>query len=288
MIRLTLVLAAVTFAASLALGFVYQSTKPKIDLQDKLTKERARKIALPEAACGVFVEEEGEAIDYYRGFRKADTTGFAGYVVTAEGSGYSSTIETVVGVDIYGRITGLRITSQQETPGLGTRIEEVLSTRTVADAIAEMVGRGEPERICVEVKSDTTVHCVDVTIRDGEGCNELETAVAERDTARVVALVPGAFGVGEGDSAAYLADLASAFALAEAVVVELRMRNTPWFLKQFIGKPAANLLVRADETEENIQAITGATISSVAVTESVRKAIQQLGEEIGGFEEARD
>jgi electron transport complex protein RnfG len=288
MIRLTLVLAAVTFTASLALGFVYQSTKPKIEMQDKLTKERARKIALPEAACGVFVEEKGETFDYFKGYRRPDTTGFAGYVVIAEGKGYSSTIETVVGVDPQGRITGLRITNQQETPGLGTRIQEVLSTKTVADAIAEMMGQGGPDRVRVEVKADTTVRMVDVTIRGMEACSELETAVAEGDTARVAVGVPGAFGVSAGDSAVYLADPGSAFALAEAVVEELRMRNTPWFLKQFIGKPAGNLLVRADETDEYIQAITGATISSVAVTESVREAIRQLGKEIGGFEEVTD
>ena len=288
MIRLTLVLAAVTFAASLALGFVYESAKPKIDLQDKLTKERARMIALPEAACGVFVEEKGEAVIYYRGYRKADTTGFAGYVVTAEGKGYSSTIETVVGVEPHGKIAGLRSTNQQETPGLGTRIQEVLSTRTVADAIADMVGRGEPERVCVEIESDTTVHCVEVSLRDGEQCNELEKAVAEMDTARVAELVPGAFGASAADSAAYLSDPASTFALAEAVIVELRMRNTPWFLNQFIGKGAGNLLVRADETDEYIQAITGATISSVAVSESVRDAIRLLEQEIGGFEEVAE
>jgi len=285
MIRLTLVLAAVTFAASLALGFVYQTAKPKIDEADRLKKERARMIALPEAACGVFVEEEGEAMTYCRGYRRADTTGFAGYVVTARGKGYSSTIETVVGVDPYGRIAGLKITSQQETPGLGTRIEEVLSTRTVADAIAEMIGRGEPEQVCVDMETDSTVDCVEVSLRSGERCSELEKAVAELDTARVMEIVPGAFGTSAADSTAYLADPASAFTLARAVVEELRMRNTPWFLAQFIGKEPADLLVRAEETENNIQAITGATISSVAVTESVREAIQDLRKEIGGFEE---
>jgi RnfABCDGE-type electron transport complex G subunit len=288
MIRLTLVLAAVTFVASVALGFVYQSTKPKIDLQDKLTKETARRIALPSAACGVFVEVEGDGIVYYKGYRKPDTTGFAGYVITARGKGYSSTIETVVGIDPYGRVAGLRITSQQETPGLGTRIEEVLSNRTVADAVAEMVGRGEPERVCVDLLVDTTEVCVEVSLRDVDGCNALEKAVAEEDTARVLSVVHDAFGVSEVDSASFLADASSTYALAEAVVAELRMRNTPWFLQQFIGKRAGNLLVRADETDENIQAITGATISSVAVTESVREAIQQLRNEIGGFEEVPD
>jgi electron transport complex protein RnfG len=285
MIRLTLVLAAVTFAASLALGFVYQRTKPKIDEQAVLTKEMARKVALPEAACGVFVEEDGDEIDYYRGYRSPDTTGFAGYVVTAEGAGYSSTIETVVGVDPRGRITGLRITSQQETPGLGTRIQEVLSTRTVADAIADMVGRGQPEMVCVEVRVDTTVHSVDVSLLDSEACNGIEMAVAEVDTAGVALIAPAALGLGPEDSVLYFSDPGLTFRLAKAVIEELRLRNTPWFLAQFIGKSAGNLLVRAEKTEDYIQAITGATISSVAVSESVRDAIKTLEAEIGGFEE---
>ena len=77
----------------------------------------------------------------------------------------------------------------------------------------------------------------------------LEKAVAEEDTARVLSVVHDAFGVSEVDSASFLADASSTYALAEAVVAELRMRNTPWFLQQFIGKRAGNLLVRADETD---------------------------------------
>ena len=288
MIRLTLVLAAVTFVASVALGFVYQTTKPKIDLADKLTKESARRIALPQAACGVFVEENADGFVYYRGYSHPDTTGFVGYVVTASGKGYSSTIETVVGVDPSGKITGLRITNQQETPGLGTRIQEVLSTRTVADAIAEMVGHGQPQRVCVEVPVDTTKVCLDVTLRDTEGCTSLEKAVAEKDTAGVVALAPRAFGLGPADSALYLSGPGPTFTLAELVVAELRLRNTPWFLQQFIGKRAGHLLVRAEKTDQYIQAITGATISSSAVTDSIREAIQKLRAVIGGFEGGAD
>jgi Na+-translocating ferredoxin:NAD+ oxidoreductase RnfG subunit len=47
-------------------------------------------------------------------------------------------------------------------------------------------------------------------------------------------------------------------------------------------------LVRAEETDDYIQAITGATISSVAVSESVRDAIKELGREVGGFEEVTE
>ncbi|MBN1526136.1 MAG: RnfABCDGE type electron transport complex subunit G [Candidatus Omnitrophica bacterium] len=45
----------------------------------------------------------------------------------------------------------------------------------------------------------------------------------------------------------------------------------PWFLRQFKGKDAATL-----EVKKNIDAITGATISSRAVTDAVRKTITEF------------
>jgi electron transport complex protein RnfG len=288
MIRLTLVLALVTFAASLALGLVYQSTAEKIEEQARINEEKARKIALPKAACGVFTQEKSGEMEYYMGYRYPDTTGFVGYVVKAEGQGYSSTIETVVGLDPRGHITGLKIINQQETPGLGTRIEEVKSTKTVLDAIQEMVGQGAAEKICVDVEADTAQPCVEVELLEAALCGDIEKGVVEGDTAGVVALVPQAFGLTAEDSAACLTDAESAFELAEKVTEELRSRTTPWFLKQFVGKSAGSLLVTSEKTDQHIQAITGATISSVAVAKSVREAIKSLEGEIGGFEEVVD
>ena len=143
MIKLTLVLALITFIAALGLGFVYQSAAPKIEEQRRITEEAARRTALPEAACGVFVRKDVDGFVYYEGYTRADTTGFVGYVVKASGRGYSSTIETMVGVDPGGKVAGLKVIFQQETPGLGTKIEEVKSTKTVLDAIRDLVGEGE-------------------------------------------------------------------------------------------------------------------------------------------------
>ena len=47
--------------------------------------------------------------------------------------------------------------------------------------------------------------------------------------------------------------------------------ESPWFLRQFIGKDA-----RTIEVKRNIDAITGATISSRAVTESINKAVTEF------------
>lgn len=53
------------------------------------------------------------------------------------------------------------------------------------------------------------------------------------------------------------------------------------FLDQFRGKALQQLVLIKGETKENIQAITGATISSRAVTNGVRDAVQMLVDKYG-------
>jgi electron transport complex protein RnfG len=50
----------------------------------------------------------------------------------------------------------------------------------------------------------------------------------------------------------------------------------PWFLSQYEGKTTKNLIVVKGMTSDKIQAISGATISSKAVTNGVRKGIEEL------------
>jgi electron transport complex protein RnfG len=289
MIRLTLVLALITFIAAVALGFVYQGAAPKIEEQRKITDERARRIALPQAACGVFVGFETDGFQYYKGYRNQDTTDFVGYTVKAEGQGYSSTIQTVVGVDAVGRITGMKITAQQETPGLGTRIEEIKSTKTVLDALREIWGHGKPDVITAYLPGqDGKERCFEVNLRDTERCGALEMYVASRDTLAAVKEATQAFGLAPEDSLLVFSDPAVAFGFARSVLDQIRLRRTPWFQQQFIGKRNGDLLLTTKASDRYIQAITGATISSAAVTESVRDAIENLEKAVGGFEVEKD
>jgi Na+-translocating ferredoxin:NAD+ oxidoreductase subunit G len=50
-----------------------------------------------------------------------------------------------------------------------------------------------------------------------------------------------------------------------------RGEKDPWFLRQFKGKKAETI-----EVKKNIDAITGATISSRAVTDAIRKSIDEF------------
>jgi electron transport complex protein RnfG len=285
MIRLIVVLAVITFVAAMGLGFVYESTAPKIEEQKRITDELAMRTALPDAACGIFVQKDWEGFTYFQGYRDADTTDFVGYVVKAAGRGYSSTIETMVGVNREGKITGLKITHQQETPGLGTKIEEVKSAKTVLDAIKELAGKGEPARVAIDLADETgTVQCMEVELRDEAACTMIANHVAQGDTAALGDLAPRAFCLVPQDSSRVFCSPPLTFDVASKVIEKLREQQTPWFLKQFIGKPYGGLLVSAQKSDRYIQGITGATISSVAVTESVREAMTKLEQAVGGFE----
>lgn len=57
-----------------------------------------------------------------------------------------------------------------------------------------------------------------------------------------------------------------------------------WFHNQFMGKDLDHLVVIKGETEDKIQAITGATISTRAVTQGVRDAILLIKEQYRGEE----
>lgn len=180
-LQLAVALTIITAVAGTALSRVYVLTRDRIEAVERQRELDAMRLALPEAT--VFEPDTVDGFVYFRGY--ADSTNIGGqpvgYVARAAGKGYSSTILTMVGVDPDMQITGIKVASQQETPGLGTRIEEV---------------------------------------RSGE--------------------------------------------------------QRAWFQRQFEGLRADQLELTRTGEGNTIESITGATISSRAVTESVRRTVRQL------------
>lgn len=179
--KLAGMLTLITGIAATALSNVYMLARDRIAQVESAREAAARRTALPQAA--VFTADTtADGFVYYSGWADSSASGEAvGYITLALGKGYSSRIRTMVGVDGEMKITGIKIAFQQETPGLGTRIEEV---------------------------------------RKGD--------------------------------------------------------DSPWFQEQFRGKTLEYLEVVRRADPERIEAITGATISSEAVTNSVREAVEQL------------
>ena len=190
--KLGLTLLLVTVIAGAALSVVNNITKPRIEEQKRLATERALIAALPtadKAAIDPFPDKD--TLRYYIGYTDTLRNKIAGYAFIAKKSGYSSEIQTMVGVDTAGTIIGIKIIQQVETPGLGTKIEEVHYGET-----------------------------------------------------------------------------------------------TPWFQQQFVGKSVTGLAVDKDGGE--ITSVTGATISSRAVTNSISEGLKRLEQQLGGFKKTNE
>ena len=202
-LKLGLILTAYVVTAGAALALVNIRTAPIIEESRKAALDAARARVLSDIGGERVLPENGsgwvlpdmvssyEFVDadtnfpYWIGYRDAAKSEIGGYIFIAYGIGYSSTIETMVGVGSDGKIVGVMVLFQQETPGLGDKIEEV---------------------------------------RRGE--------------------------------------------------------DTPWFTQQYIGATRVdNMAVTEDGGA--IDSITGATITSQAVTDSIRWGLEQLHEKTG-------
>ena len=125
-IRLGIILMLVCCISAGGLALLNSKTAPIIAEYKRLEQERARLEVMPDAASGIFVlKDSAHVLPYYKAYIDSEQTELLGYVFTAAGNGYSSVVETVVGVDLDWNITGTKVTSQQETPGLGTKSVEI-------------------------------------------------------------------------------------------------------------------------------------------------------------------
>lgn len=183
-IKPSLVLVLICLVVSVALAQVHHVTLPLIEKMAAKTADEARAVVLPEAqsfSAYTGTLEEG-IIDFY----KADKG--AGAAITAEASSYGGPITVMVGVDSQGAVTGVRVLSHSDTPGLGTKAQtpEYLSQykgKTVAEVIPEGQGlgtetikkNGQVDAVTgATVSSDGVYHCVQRALAQFNGVGGAE------------------------------------------------------------------------------------------------------------------
>ena len=110
---------------SLSLVLICIVSGAALTITNELTSGRiqaAEERAINEALLNAFPNASFDGTD---GYYIATINGEKiGYAFIAEGIGYSGTIKTMVGMYQNGTITRIHVISQQETPGLGSRITE--------------------------------------------------------------------------------------------------------------------------------------------------------------------
>jgi electron transport complex protein RnfG len=116
----SLLLTAAASLAAWALSVTYMNTKPRIDAYAEQEARRARKELLPQASefKPITIGEQ----EYFIGYDERGKR--VGVCIKTRTRGYSGPIEMLMGFNMKGEITGLKILQQNETPGLGSRITE--------------------------------------------------------------------------------------------------------------------------------------------------------------------
>lgn len=121
MLRYGFILAIICSLAGGLLAGVNSLTKSRIMAQAQAEEDASLKEVIPGAERFEAVKSGDEIIYYKAEDREGRLIGAA---FKASGKGYSSSVETMVGMLKDGTISAIKILSQNETPGLGARVAE--------------------------------------------------------------------------------------------------------------------------------------------------------------------
>ncbi|MEB2307790.1 MAG: FMN-binding protein [Candidatus Brocadiaceae bacterium] len=132
-VQYTITLMTVCLLASLGVSSIFLLTKDTIRKKELAVRTEALYMVLPglkDAPDEVTPSETSDLDRVYKGLNKAGQ--LIGYAACGEAQGYSSKIRVMVGMEPnLGKIIGINILAQNETPGLGTKMTEVESTTTL-------------------------------------------------------------------------------------------------------------------------------------------------------------
>lgn len=114
-IKPAVVLLVISSVAAALLGVVNQVTAEPIALQEKKVLDESMQAVMPDAQSFTLVEGT-ELTGTVTAVYMADN---GGCVITTAPGGFGGAVNTMIGIDAEGVITGLRVTKHSETPGLG-------------------------------------------------------------------------------------------------------------------------------------------------------------------------
>ena len=124
-----LILAVIATVVTALLVLTNGVTKDKIaELQAK-AEDEAKLAVLPDADG--FEEKEVDGQVYY------EATNGAGYVFSTSSKGYGGPVVVMTGISADGEVTGVKLTSQNETPGLGQKALDASFTDQYLMALPE-------------------------------------------------------------------------------------------------------------------------------------------------------
>ena len=139
-LKLALILLAISFICTILLTVVTALTKAKIAERSQRSAQDARIEVLKDADGFEKIKDFKPADKYgapvneiYTGTKDGKTVG---YCVSVSPNGYGGAIQMIVGISADMNVTGVKITSMSETPGLGAKASDKSFTNQYIDKAA--------------------------------------------------------------------------------------------------------------------------------------------------------
>lgn len=174
-VRLTGVLLIICAIAAVLLGLTNGVTFEKIAEQIEKANNEARQIVLPTAdefakldAAALATIQANPENSIVRDVYEAKTGGnLVGYTVMVAPKGYSGAIEMIVGVDLNGVVQGVKVGTNNETPGLGKNAEKPAFSNQYQnktwDSLINVIKNGTPKENEIVAIAGSTITSKAVT-----------------------------------------------------------------------------------------------------------------------------
>ena|SRR3712207_1546676 len=170
MVKIGMTLLAFSAIAAGLLAGTNQMTAPKIAILNEKASNEARMAVLPEAKefklidAGKYKAAGAETVREV--FEGTDGSGTAGYTIKAAPSGYGGEVEITVGISKDGKIKGVSIGNNSETPGLGAKSADPAFNGQYKEKDAkpiEVIKAGTPSENQIKAISGATITSKAVT-----------------------------------------------------------------------------------------------------------------------------
>lgn len=132
LLNMVLSLGIISLAAAALLAGVYTITKDPIAATEKATQAQAKLDVLP--IEGVEIAEEAVVVEGKNVYFATVDGAPAGAAVEVSENGFGGKFTVMVGFDKEGTLLGYKVLNHQETPGLGSKMQEWFSNKDKAAA----------------------------------------------------------------------------------------------------------------------------------------------------------
>lgn len=278
----------VALVCSVILSFVYSYTAPRIEeTQKELTLAGLKEVIIAQEFTPVVPDTVWKAID--------STQNVVGIVFRVFPQGYSGPIPLMVGLDLEGKITGIRIASAaeglKETPGLGVKIIELdfreqFIGKTLDNVLLKRDG-GEIDAItAATISSRAVCNGIKQGIEQFASylCPPLDKRCVFPDAQDFIEIIPDTlwYALGESDTIG-IVFIATTQGYADQIefIVGVTMKGQITGVEILYSNetPGIGEVIRSKEFLDSFKekipdAITGATVSSKVLINGVKEKVE--------------